>query len=87
MIEKDKVKCNDCGWIGMYYDLLKAPNPFNTDDILIGCPNCTGVDCIMNLCDDPGCKEIATCGTPTESGYRRVCGKHWCKIKKIVAKV
>jgi hypothetical protein len=28
------------------------------------------------MCDEPGCKEEITCGTPTPTGYRRTCGKH-----------
>jgi hypothetical protein len=29
------------------------------------------------LCDEPDCKQRATCGTPTPSGYRSVCGEHY----------
>jgi len=28
------------------------------------------------LCEEPGCHERATCGTPTEKGYRTTCSKH-----------
>lgn len=28
------------------------------------------------MCDEPGCKEPITCGTPTPSGYRRTCSEH-----------
>ncbi len=28
-------------------------------------------------CDEPGCKEGATCGFPIPGGYRRTCGKHY----------
>jgi len=27
-------------------------------------------------CDEPGCLQRATCGSPTENGYRRTCGEH-----------
>lgn len=27
-------------------------------------------------CDDPGCTARVTCGTPTDSGYRRTCSEH-----------
>ncbi len=27
-------------------------------------------------CDEPGCEQEATCGWPSDSGYRRTCGKH-----------
>ena len=27
-------------------------------------------------CDEPGCTRMATCGTPSEGGYRRTCFWH-----------
>lgn len=27
-------------------------------------------------CDEPGCRQEATCGFPTPHGYRRTCGRH-----------
>ena len=39
---------------------------------------------LSNACDEPGCRDEATCGWPTRpggtgpnGGYRRTCGKHW----------
>lgn len=31
---------------------------------------------IIDLCDEPGCYEEASCGFPTEDGYRRTCTDH-----------
>lgn len=31
-------------------------------------------------CQIEGCHEYATCGTPTDDGYKRVCGKHFAKM-------
>jgi hypothetical protein len=28
------------------------------------------------ICDEPGCLEFVSCGTPTEDGYRSTCHKH-----------
>ena len=28
-------------------------------------------------CEHPGCKAWATCGTPTPSGYKRLCREHF----------
>jgi len=28
-------------------------------------------------CEHPGCKAWATCGTPTASGYKRLCREHF----------
>ncbi len=32
---------------------------------------------LFEICDEPGCRELATCGYQTPSGYRRTCGKHF----------
>lgn len=32
-------------------------------------------------CEWDGCHEYATCGTPTQDGYKRVCGKHYEHIR------
>jgi hypothetical protein len=28
-------------------------------------------------CEHPGCKAWDTCGTPTDAGYKRLCGEHY----------
>lgn len=33
------------------------------------------------LCDEPGCGEESTCGTPIPGGYRRTCHKHIPKVE------
>ena len=65
-----------CGWTGLEKDVLSAPNPFDPEDDLTGCPECKGVNTIVPACDEPGCWEEVTCGAPTPSGYRQTCGKH-----------
>lgn len=30
----------------------------------------------LNMCDEPGCFDDASCGFPTENGYRRTCFDH-----------
>jgi hypothetical protein len=65
-----------CGWRGYMEDVLEAPNPFDEDEKIYGCPNCKAIDTVLEGCDEPECKEIATCGTPADKGYRRTCGKH-----------
>ena len=32
------------------------------------------------ICDEPGCCDQVSCGTPTENGYRSTCGKHAPKV-------
>ena len=31
---------------------------------------------VLNMCDEPGCFDDASCGFPTETGYRRTCYNH-----------
>ena len=65
-----------CDWHGDVDDILTAPNPFNPTEELQGCPKCEEVNTIRVACDEHGCWEVATCGWPSPSGYRRTCGKH-----------
>lgn len=73
-----KVGCTDdrCGWRGDDSEILTAPNPFDSGDFLQGCPRCREVNAIRTVCDEPGCREFVSMGTPTESGYRSTCYKH-----------
>lgn len=32
------------------------------------------------LCEIEGCKREATCGSPTDEGYKRLCGKHFNEV-------
>jgi hypothetical protein len=69
-------RCPECLTISETVDLLRAPSPFNAEDELIACPKCRAVVWFIELCDEPGCDEPASCGFPTADGYRRTCGKH-----------
>ncbi len=66
----------NCGWHGNSDDTLRAPNPFDPEEVIWGCPKCKTVNEIYPACDEEGCWEPTTCGTPTEAGYRTTCGKH-----------
>ena len=72
-----KLACNNwrCGWHGMSDAVLRAPDPFNDGFFLTACPKCLD-QTIRTCCDEPGCWEPDTCGTPTPEGYRRTCYKH-----------
>lgn len=71
-----KTICLECKWVGSLEDLLTAPNPFDSGDVIYGCPKCKSVDCFVVACDEKGCWEPRTCGTPTATVYRQTCGKH-----------
>ena len=83
MTEDVRWRCEECGTVTPEPLLLKAPNPFNPSDVIVGCPRCKSVDQFERLCDEPGCTRNVSCGWPTgdESdswgGYRMTCGKHW----------
>lgn len=74
--EKDKATCDECGWDGVVSDLLEGHNPFNPAITISGCPECYSIDCFYTLCDEPGCKDRAECGMPTDGGYRTTCSQH-----------
>lgn len=71
-----KVRCEECDWHGEESEILTAKNPFDETETINGCPNCKSVDSIRVACDEPGCFEFSSCGTPTDNGYRQTCGKH-----------
>jgi len=73
-----KVRCNEygCYWKGQASEVLKAPNPFDPEDTLEGCPDCHEPNTIVSVCDEPDCWRMVSCGAPTKSVYRNTCGKH-----------
>lgn len=73
-----KFRCAErhCGWKGKGDELLRAPNPFDFDSELLGCPKCKEVDCVELVCDEPNCWKSVCCGTPTLGGYRWTCHEH-----------
>jgi len=75
-MEITRVVCEECGWKGYTYEILTASNPFDPIDRIIGCPTCKSVETLRTTCDEPGCWEQDTMGTPTKNGYRRTCWKH-----------
>ena len=88
-----KVKCDErhCGWHGLDDEILIAPNPFDSDEMLQGCPNCKQVNCMLVVCDEPDCWSEVSCGWPTldgepcnsgtGNGYQQTCGKHMKHLK------
>jgi hypothetical protein len=68
--------CTACGWRGTDDEILSAPSPFEPQFTIYACPACKEIEQLRGCCDEPGCWEPDTCGTPTADGYRRTCGKH-----------
>jgi hypothetical protein len=72
-----KWQCTECKWIGVDDQLLVAPNPFNPDDRLVGCPNCFEVGQWKGLCEWDGCEIQSSSGTPMADGrYVWRCHNH-----------
>ena len=75
-LERDKWRCEECEHVSLGNAVLSAPNPFDPTHTISGCPVCLSVSSLVKACDEFGCEEVTTCGTPTPGGYRRTCGKH-----------
>lgn len=74
-----KWTCADCDWHGTDDQFLVAFNPFKpgTGESILGCPQCKEVNTMLELCDEPGCLQLAGCGFPTDDGgFRRTCFNH-----------
>lgn len=75
-------RCRTCEIIFAENDLLKAPNPFDTEEIINGCPRCKSVSKLDAICDEPDCEELNeyTCYTTNPSDewseYRNYCYEH-----------
>jgi hypothetical protein len=76
-----KLVCEDfrCGWVGLQSEALTAPDPFNEGCELIACPKCRE-QTLNAACDEEGCKDFGTMGTPTPEGYRWTCFEHRPKL-------
>lgn len=76
MIEPWKYVCTECWQKHFDGEVRRAPSPFDPEDILSGCKNCSAVNKLMLICDEPGCWEDQCCGTPKKDGYRMTCSNH-----------
>lgn len=75
-MSSDKCICEVCHWEGVNEEVLSAPNPFDAQDVVYGCPKCNSVDSMLPACEHEGCWRRVTCGTPTPDGYAQTCEKH-----------
>ena len=75
---KNMVVCTErrCGWRGHANELLESPSPFDSHEILYGCPRCRTVGSCVVACEEEGCAKEATCGWPHKDGYRVTCSEH-----------
>lgn len=72
-----KLLCKECQWRGSDAEVLRAPNPWDPTEIIIGCPKCNTLASFVLICDETDCPLAASCGTPVpDGGYRRTCFEH-----------
>lgn len=74
--DTERWQCGICDQVMLYTQLLWAPNPFDPEDSILGCPHCRSVNDFQRLCDAPDCMKRQTCGWPSPDGYRMTCGDH-----------
>lgn len=67
-------RCNDCEAKITDSALLRHELPAFKRTLFL-CPVCGSPDLTV-VCDVPECGREATCGWPSEEGYRRTCGDH-----------
>lgn len=80
----NQIKCCECDTIIEETAALRAPNPFDPSEELVGCPTCKSVDSFLAVCDEPDCVQTVSCGWQSPEGYRRTCYQHshWNKDEK-----
>ena len=72
----ERVECDECEWVGISGQLLRAENPFDPSSEIVGCPACKSVDQFTMLCEIEGCSRHASCGWPDGDEYRQTCYEH-----------
>jgi len=75
-------KCQDCGWHGSDEEIISFADPVLEGNIWSICPECRAAEQFDNMCDEPECKQLATCGWPSTESYRRTCFEHSSFNKK-----
>ena len=82
----DKLVCRECAWTGEDEEALRAANPFNPEETIVGCPRCLSIDTLQMACDVDGCWKPASNGGPhpRDGKYRSCCAEHgfWTEFAK-----
>jgi len=68
-----RYKCKGCNAILYKREILEAKNPFYSDIIVQGCPNCFDIDNFHTMCHYINCMDIATSST----NGKYFCYKHY----------
>jgi hypothetical protein len=51
----DKWVCEECGEVCSSEEILMAVNPFNEEQMILGCPHCREVSSLVACCEADGC--------------------------------
>ncbi len=75
--------CSECHWVGDSSEIIDGKNPFDTEQAITGCPECSAINSEVRICDINTCNSEATCGTPVDDDrvYVSVCGKHFNNLQ------
>ncbi len=77
----ERWRCKDCDSITPTGEIDIVPDPKPGSDMVWKiCPECRAAEQLEPLCDEPGCDKVASCGMPTENGYRRTCWTHMPRV-------
>jgi hypothetical protein len=69
-------RCQECGWRGDEEEIISFADPVLEGNSWNICPECRAAEQFDNMCDEPECRKVATCGWPSPEGYRRTCFEH-----------
>ena len=86
ILKNQRWRCSACNAVTLEPELLIAPSPFDTTDILSACPKCKQCDEGFDLlCDEAGCDAVVAGGWATGNdadefgGYKNTCSTHYVK--------
>lgn len=60
--ETNKRKCEKCSWHGVQGGVRTVLDPEDEHNSWQVCPSCGTADHIVSVCDEPGCRSIASVG-------------------------
>jgi hypothetical protein len=68
-------QCQECREISRLAALDKVTDP-KSPRVWVVCPKCRTPENFNRVCDEDGCTQLVTYGSPTTTGYRSTCAKH-----------
>lgn len=79
-IEPNRFRCDACNQVVPLDTIVtvSVPHPTKAEQSVTAdqCPKCGECNYWTAICDEAGCDQPCSCGTPIAGGYRRTCGQH-----------